>query len=108
MRAPDPFYERPEIEARSLFFWNALNDLETERSYGMSIGPIPRSKAREYAIEHGLTDDDEVDDFWSIIRKLDNEAARLRSPKSSDTPDAPITKKTMNARARKPPLQKNA
>lgn len=107
MRAPDPFYDRPEIEPRSLFYWTAFNDLETERSYGMTVGPIPRSKAREYAIEQGIADPDDIDDFWFVIRKIDNEAARLRSPKSGDTPDAPINKDNMKARTKRAALKKN-
>jgi hypothetical protein len=66
-------------------YWEAFNDLSTERnSGGMGIGPIPRSAMRQYADEElGLTRP-ERDAFMWIIRQLDikylnNQAAKLPS-----------------------------
>lgn len=83
-QVPDGFHQRPEILPISFFHWNAFCDLETERAYGMAVGPIPRSKAREYARENGITDADELADFLSIMSRLDNESTKARRPKDDE------------------------
>ena len=84
---PSGFLERPEILPVAAFQWRAFCALETERHIGMAVGPIPWSKALEYAIEHGIDDPDEFDAFWQIITRLDNEASRIRRVASDDEDD---------------------
>jgi hypothetical protein len=74
--APEPFYERPEIEQGSEYLWRAFFDLGTERQIGMGLGPIPRSSAKGYAAELGISGD-RFDRFWSILSAVDSEYLRL-------------------------------
>ncbi len=67
---PDWIAEAPVVNEHDLFYWQAFQDLCTERQVGYSVGPIPWSAARYYAKEYGL-DRDEADDFWTIIRAMD-------------------------------------
>jgi len=81
---PGGFLKRPEILPVAVWYWSAFCALETERHIGMAVGPIPWSKALEYATEHGITKADEFAEFWQIIMRLDNEAARIRRVASDD------------------------
>jgi hypothetical protein len=49
----------------------------------MGIGAIPRSKMRDYALEHGIDDPDEFDRFRSIIGAMDDEY-QVMANKASD------------------------
>lgn len=79
-RAPDQFYDRPTLDELELFYYNAFHELSTERQYGMSVGPIPRSKAREYAVEYGI----DFDFFWSVIRRVDSESMKMSNARDKD------------------------
>ncbi len=49
-------------------FWT----LSTERPIsGMAIGPIPRSKVREYAREELGLEEDALNVFWTVISAMD-------------------------------------
>lgn len=48
-------------------FW----DLDSERSFGMGLGPIPRSKILAYAVEMELDQEGESDLLF-LIRAMDN------------------------------------
>lgn len=52
------------------FYLSAFWDLCTERSIGMSVGPIPWNRIREYSEFAGL-DRPNAFAFAAIIRKLD-------------------------------------
>lgn len=54
-----------------MFYWEAFNELSTERQIGMGVGPIPRSAIKAYADEFGIAGDD-YDPFHRIIRTMDN------------------------------------
>lgn len=45
---PHQFYERPEIPNHLRTYWDAFDDLSTERQNGMGIGYIPHSKIKQY------------------------------------------------------------
>lgn len=83
-QVPAGYHDRPDILPVASFYWTAFCDLETERSVGMAVGPIPRSRAREYAIEHGITDADAFIEFWIVIARLDNEAGKVRRAKEPE------------------------
>ena len=87
-RAPPEFYEQPEFISGAAFYWQAFVDLGTERAVGMAVGPIPRSKAREYAHEYGVP----FDRFWSIIRALDIAKMNLAAPTPTKPDGAPTAK----------------
>ncbi len=88
-RAPDTFYERPEIDDVSAYIWQAFIDLGTERQIGMGLGPIPRSAAQAYAREQYDLTGDGFDRFWSIISQVDNEYLRLANASDKDSDQEP-------------------
>lgn len=48
----------PELTQGLQFYLQAFFDLDSERSHGMAVTRIPRSKVREYAREFELTEDE--------------------------------------------------
>lgn len=75
-QVPDAFFDRPDPLPESHFYWRAFCELSTERQIGMGVGPIPYSKAREYAQRYELNED-EWDFFWEIIQDVDSENLKL-------------------------------
>lgn len=53
----------------------------------MGLGPIPYSSIDIYATRYGIESIDEFDRFKSLIRRVDAEYIKLRTPKSEDEPD---------------------
>ena len=89
---PAKFYqlldEQPEIAEHLYVYWDAFSDLGTERQIGMGIGPIPRSKVREYASDLLGLDGDEHDRFCEILSRMDRDyVSRVNSPRSEDGPN---------------------
>jgi hypothetical protein len=77
-----PFYEQPEILEAAEFYWQAFNELSSDRSMGMGLGPIPYSSIRAWADEHGVTGRDDFDFFHGVIRGVDTEfLAVMNAPK---------------------------
>lgn len=72
----------PKLEGAMLLYWTAFTDLGSERSTGMSLGPIPRSKIKEYAVEELELDTRETDAFVYIIRKADVHFINLQAAKA--------------------------
>lgn len=85
-RAPEPFYDRPYLDENEQFYLTAFYDLATERQFGMVVGPIPRSSVRAYAGEFGIHGS-ELDFFWSVIRQVDSEHARMTRPTKESEPE---------------------
>lgn len=72
----------PEVLPKSLFFWRAYHDLETERPLGMDVGPIPWRAIITYAQTYRLqTAEREV--FVQVIRALDNRWRMIRDEKAA-------------------------
>jgi hypothetical protein len=61
----------PELHTGLELFVNAFFDLDTERQAGFSVGPIPWSKVREYAIAYRF-DEDLTEDLMYFVKALDN------------------------------------
>jgi hypothetical protein len=85
--APSWYLERPPEGLTDEFYRAAFNDLGTERSIGMSLGPIPWSKIVAYAEFVGL-DWPNTYAFVEIIRKMDrawmeDQAEKLPDPAKS-------------------------
>lgn len=59
----------PDLDLGLDIYWEAFQDLCTCRS-GMGDGPIPWTVARDYA-GHLDMDDDEFEDLWFILSKMD-------------------------------------
>jgi hypothetical protein len=84
--APEAFYERPEIAPHLALIWDAFWELGTERQLGMSVGPIPGSKIREY-VRHELgLHGAEYDRATAIIRKADNAWLGMLNARKGDEP----------------------
>lgn len=87
---PEEYYNQPDIPPHLGFIWLAFFDLSTERQIGMGVGPIPRSKIREYARELGIDDNSEsFDRFTRIIHALDDEYVR-RANEPSKKKNEPV------------------
>ena len=84
--APDAFYDRPEIEPHLIWLWNAFWELGTERQLGMSIGPIPGSKIREYLRDEMELTGTEYDRARAIIRKADDAYCGMLNSRKGDEP----------------------
>jgi len=95
--APPEFYDRPEIEPHLNWLWNAFWELGTERQLGMTIGPIPGSKIREYLRDdldlHGA----EYDRARAIIRKADDAYVGMLNRRKDDGPEMADTAKTTDS-----------
>lgn len=86
-------------------YFNALNDLGTERQMGMQAGPIPWSKIRDYAEFLGVSEGN-LRPFIYVVRELDNawlkhmadQAERENKRKASKSNKAPSSNsKTRNS-----------
>lgn len=75
MQAGRPLDKRiqnaPELTIGLQFYLQAFFDLDSERSHGMAVTRIPRSKVREYAREFEL-DLDETEALTYFMAELDN------------------------------------
>ncbi len=66
------------------FYLDAFRELSTCRPSGLGLGAIPFTAIVEYSRIYELGD---FDDFFYIIRKLDNTWIKLESEKSSAVKD---------------------
>lgn len=63
---------RPEVAPHLLFVWRAFWDLNHDRPLGFgAAGPIPFTSVDRYAIRYGITDPDEFERFFFLIRDMD-------------------------------------
>lgn len=69
--APRALLDQPEVPNRLLFAWRAFWELNTERSIGMAIGPIPWRSIGAYAEKFSLADVDSFEVFGGLIRAMD-------------------------------------
>lgn len=73
----------PKLEGPMVFYWNAFNDLGSERINGMgNIGQIPRSKIKQYAIEDLELSPRETEAFIHIVRRADVHYLSLQAQKA--------------------------
>lgn len=81
---PQAFYYQPEIPEYLLPLWSAFNDLSSERQIGMGLGPISRSKIRQYvADEMGLAGD-AADAAFRVLTKADEAYLSMSNSKDKD------------------------
>jgi len=76
---PPQFFERPEIAEHLFIYWEAFSDLTTERQIGMGIGPIPRSKTREYARDVLDLTGEAYDQFCAVISRVDSDYVAMQN-----------------------------
>jgi len=95
--APAEYYERPEIEPHLNWLRSAFWELSTERQLGMTIGPIPGSKIREYLRDELDLYGAEYDRARAIIRKVDNAYMAMLTSRKDDGPEMADTAKTTDS-----------
>lgn len=75
MRAGQPIPARianaPELHVGLELFINAFFDLDTERQCSFSIGPIPWSKIKEYALAYEF-DSELTEELIYFVKQMDN------------------------------------
>lgn len=69
----------PKLIGRLRLHWTAFNELATERSLGMSIGPIPMSAIYWYADDILELDNRQKEAFAYIMRRADNHYLGIQS-----------------------------
>ena len=84
--APDGFYDRPEVEPHLTWLWDAFWELGTERQLGMTVGPIPGSKIREYLRDELELHGTEYDRARTIIRRADDAWCGMLNARKGDEP----------------------
>ena len=79
---PDNMFFQKQLEkAPKLehpFYWNAFQELSTERHMGMSIGKIPISKMWDWAQFHDLTQSEAIALVY-VMREMDNALFRIHA-----------------------------
>jgi len=84
--APADFYDRPEIALHLAWLWDAFWELGTERQLGMTVGPIPGSKIREYLRDEMELIGTEYDRAKMIIRRADDAWCGMLNARKGDEP----------------------
>lgn len=67
---PEWYLEEPDIDEFNFWFFKAFWDLDTTRSFGSSIGPIPWTTIQAWADRHEL-DPVTTETLTEVIRCLD-------------------------------------
>lgn len=80
-----------------MLLWNAFWELSTERQLGMAVGPIPRSKIREYASNELGLQGDALDRAITIIRKADDAYVGMTNKTSDGEPELADSAKATDA-----------
>ena len=73
---------KPPEDDALLLCVRAWQDLETCRSVGMAVGPIPWTAVQEWALASGL-DRDSTRLLHDVIRYVDGERARIERAKQN-------------------------
>lgn len=80
---PKTIREAPELRHGLGLYYEAFNELDTCRSFGMGVGPIPWSAVQEYALTYGYSTE-QADDLHFFIQRMDV-AYRKHVSKKSDS-----------------------
>jgi hypothetical protein len=76
MRAGQPLPDRianaPELEEGLQLYLQAFFDLDSERTHGMGLSPIPWSSMADYARTFDF-DGEQTEDLFYFVRRLDSE-----------------------------------
>lgn len=88
---PDWYFEEPVLQAGDVFYIKAFAELNTCRSTGMGVGPIPWEIIVKYGAFHGL-DNELIQPFVEIIMGLDSLYLERNAPKQDPKPKKPGAK----------------
>lgn len=72
---PDRIANAPELQLGLQLYWQAFFDLDSERSHGFTLTPIPWNAIAGYCIAHDL-DEDQTEDMFYFVKAMD--AANLK------------------------------
>lgn len=78
------FFQKQLAKAPKLehpFYWNAFQELSTERQIGMSIGKIPISKMWDWAELNDLTLSEAIALVY-VMKEMDNAMLRIQAKQS--------------------------
>jgi hypothetical protein len=77
---PDRIANAPELEIGLRLYADAFFELDSERSHGMGLTPIPWTSIADYASAWEFDDEQRADLFY-FVRKLDQEHLKRLSEK---------------------------
>lgn len=86
---PEAFYARPDVPPDLAEHMSAFYELSTERQMGMGLGPIPASLIRRYACDQIDLDGDDLELFYSILRRTDEAYLAIVSPPAGKSTEIP-------------------
>jgi len=67
---PDSIVNAPELSLGLQLYITAFFDLDSERSYGFSTGPIPWTSIKQYAVAFEF-DNEQTEDLIYFIKAMD-------------------------------------
>lgn len=78
---PDRIANAPELDYGLVFYLKAWTDLNSDRTLGMAVGPIPTIAILNYA-KHYQLDSYETERMLRVLRYVDNEYLKHLESKS--------------------------
>lgn len=78
---PQRIQNAPSLAFGMQLYYGAFFELSTCRQASMSLGPIPWTAIKDYAIAHEL-DEEQTEDLFHFVRVLDNEYLRRENAKA--------------------------
>lgn len=76
---PEWITNAPQVPDHQAPVWAAFNTLSDSRQMGMSAGPIPLTEIEAYLRLFDITDPDDVDEYLTLIRRMDREYLKVSS-----------------------------
>ena len=100
---PDTMLNAPELRVGLQFYIEAFFDLDSERSHGESLSPIPWGKIKDYAQTYEC-DEEQTADLFYLVKQMDADhlkrlAAKMKA-KTKHGGKPSIPRKTYAPRSR--------
>lgn len=93
---------RPELTQAEQWVLKAFDELSTNRSVGLGLGPIPSLAVDAWCTRHGLDDDVEIGDlFRYLIRMLDRAWRTWHAKHPPKSPPPPPSTPAAGAKPRR-------
>lgn len=67
---PDRIANAPELQIGLQLYLQAFFDLDSERSHGNGLTPIPWSSIKDYCVANEL-DDDQTEEMFYFVKRMD-------------------------------------
>src|SRR5688572_16692728 len=78
---PDRIANAPELQVGLQLYLQAFFDLDSERTHGNGLAPIPWTAIKEYATAFEL-DEEQTDDLFYFVKRMDSEHLKRLEAKS--------------------------